>query len=116
MDVDVDVDVAQAREKWDVARQAKENGKRQKVDGKTQSMSMPLPPNPNQKKKPAALGGAAAVAAYWEIVGETYLPPHSEVPSLKERAAWVAAECIDRAPEVRRLQTSTRYMACECRT
>lgn len=40
-------------------------------------------------------------AACWDTAGETYLPPNSEVPSLRERSARVAAECIDRAPEVR---------------
>lgn len=62
---------------------------------------MPVPPDNSKKAVRGGKGGAAAAAAYWDIVGETYLPPHSEVPSLKERAAWVAAECIDRAPEVR---------------
>lgn len=41
-----------------------------------------------------------AAADYWDIVGETFLPPNSTIPSLKERAAWVAAGSIDRAPEV----------------
>lgn len=84
----------QARQKWDFSRLPKEKGKKQKANGKPKTM--PLPPN----KKAAGPGGAAATAAYWDIVGETYLPPRSEVPRLKERAAWVAAECIDRAPEV----------------
>lgn len=88
----------QAREKWDASRRAKGNGKRPKVDGS--GTVLPLPPN--KKTLKAGPGGAAAAAAYWDIVGETsFLPPRSEVPSLKERAAWVAAECIDRAPEVR---------------
>lgn len=40
-------------------------------------------------------------AAAWDE-GGSFLPPRAELPTLKHRAAVVAAECIDRAPEVRR--------------
>lgn len=40
-------------------------------------------------------------AAVWDE-GETSLLPSAGLPTLKHRAAVVAAECIDRAPEVRR--------------
>lgn len=89
----------QAREKWDASRRAKGSGKRQKANGNGGGKPLPLPPN--KKALKAGPGGAAAAAAYWDIVGEAFLPPLSEVPSLKEQAARVAAECIDRAPEVR---------------
>ncbi|CAM9531104.1 unnamed protein product [Ectocarpus sp. 12 AP-2014] len=63
---------------------------------------MPLPPPRGQRAgggDAAGTSAAAAAAAYWDMVGETFLPPKSAVPTLKERAAWVAAGSIDRAPE-----------------
>ena len=66
----------QAREKWDATRG--EGGKRSDV-----SSAMPKPPK----------------RECWDG-GEHYLPPHSKLPTLKDRAAFAAAECIDRAPEV----------------
>ncbi|CAM9142851.1 unnamed protein product [Pylaiella littoralis] len=72
----------EAREKWDTARAQKGGDKK----------TMPFPP-----AKANGEDGVAVVSL--DLVGETYLAPGAEVPSLKERSAWVAAECIDRAPE-----------------
>lgn len=65
-----------------------------------------MPPAPPRDQRAGGGGGntagtsAAAAATYWDMVGESFLPPKSAVPTLKERAAWVAAGSIDRAPEV----------------
>ncbi|CAM9870459.1 unnamed protein product, partial [Hapterophycus canaliculatus] len=89
----------EARERWDAAR-TKGGKKDPKSNGKPNARrgpgnAVPLPP----ASKGTGAGGAMAAAHYWDIVGETFLPPKSKIPSLKERAAWVAAGCIDRAPE-----------------
>lgn len=55
---------------------------------------LPPPPPP-----PPSKGGGKGVAAAWEK-GEVFLPPNSDLPTLKDRAASVAAGLIDRAPEV----------------
>lgn len=80
----------QAKNKWDEARG---KGKRKSKE----SVRMPKAP-----KK-----GTAAAPAAWED-GVTYLPPKSELPTLKNRAATVAAESINRAPEVRHVIGSSQ--------
>ncbi|CAM9117852.1 unnamed protein product [Scytosiphon promiscuus] len=91
----------EAREKWDAARKkGDKKDEDRKSNGNPTSQrgpekTMPLPP----VKKVVGAGGAMAAADYYDIVGETYLPPESKIPSLKERAAWVAAGSIDRAPQ-----------------
>lgn len=88
--------LAQAREKWDAERKNTKRGK----------FSSPMPAPPTSRSKSAAERGGSPGAgkggdpvAAWEN-GVTYLPPDSKIPTLKNRAAAVAASCIDRAPEV----------------
>ncbi|CAN0506181.1 unnamed protein product, partial [Ectocarpus sp. 12 AP-2014] len=107
-------ELKEAREKWDASR-SKDDRKRvkqQAIGARNLSRggsgraaaAMPLPPPRGQRAGGGDAAGtsaaaAAAAAAYWDMVGETFLPPKSAVPTLKERAAWVAAGSIDRAPE-----------------
>ncbi|CAM9416812.1 unnamed protein product [Ectocarpus sp. 6 AP-2014] len=105
-------ELKEAREKWDALR-SKDDRKRveQQASGARNlsrggsgqaAAAMPLPPPRGQRAgggDAAGTSSAATAAAYWDMVGETFLPPKSAVPTLKERAAWVAAGSIDRAPE-----------------
>ena len=72
----------QARERWDAART-----KTHKRGWPRDAINMAKLPQPTSMEA-------------WEE-GEYFLPPHSKVPTLKHLAASAAAECIDRAPEVR---------------
>ena len=73
----------QARERWDAARTKAHKGGRPR-----DAINMAKLPQPTSRMEA------------WEG-GEYFLPPHSKVSTLKHLAASAAAECIDRAPEVR---------------
>ncbi|CAN0293242.1 unnamed protein product, partial [Ectocarpus fasciculatus] len=103
-------ELKEAREKWDAVR-GKDGRKRVKQQASgvknpstggsgRAAAALPLPPPRGQRAGGGDAAGTPAAAAYWDMVGENFLPPKSAVPTLKERAAWAAATSIDRAPEV----------------
>lgn len=80
-------DTLQARDKWDSERRKGSGGGRGGGKAKISSArAMPLP----RKDESSVV---------WEN-GVSYLPPYSEILSLKQGAAAAAAASIDRAPEV----------------